>query len=151
MIHKDMKVYFVVLSACLVALLPCTSSAQEKPQWKRILNEAHTLPDSICLLSIGFPGPYTVEYWPSNAVLAESLLEVDNAPEGVFLEFLKRGRYAWKLQCDGLECLLIFPNRSLSSARTSQGIIQEKLSVRVFIPENFEKAGDHLWTKIIKP
>jgi hypothetical protein len=90
MIYEDMKNYFAVLSACLIALLPCISFAQEQPQWKRILNEAHTLPDSICLLSIGFPGPYTVERWPSNAVLVETILEVDNAPEGIFLDFLKK-------------------------------------------------------------
>lgn len=139
--------YLVVVVVLTVGM---TSTACGQSQWKRLLHQAFELPDSVCLVDIDLPWAYEVELWPTNSMMAETTLEVDNTSENILNGLMKQNRYSYKLHCQGGTCLLVPILRPFLPLQTAQGVMQETLKARIFLPDDFERAGDHLWTRMLK-
>lgn len=140
--------YYLLLA--LVFTFGISGSACGQTQWKRLLHQSFDLPDSVCLVDIDLPWHYDVERWPTNAFMVETTLDVENASETVLNGLLKQNRYAYKLYCQGGTCLLMPVLRPFLPLQTTQGVIQETLKARIFLPDDFERAGNHLWTRMQK-
>lgn len=138
------------LFLALVLTFGISGTACGQTPWKRLLHQSFDLPDSVCLVDIDLPWNYEVERWPTNAFMVETTLEVANASETVLNGVLKQNRYAYKLYCQGGTCALMPVLRSFLPMQTTQGVMQETLKARIFLPDDFERAGDHLWTRMLK-
>ncbi|MFM8449557.1 MAG: hypothetical protein ACKOAY_05580 [Haliscomenobacter sp.] len=119
--------------------------------WKKTMHQTFEVPDSVCLVEIEIPWGYVVERWPTNAMMVEETVELRKIPDSVAGALVKQGRFGLKLACKFGLCVLSPVQTSFPVIRTTMGELEEQIQVRIFLPDDFEKAGDHLWTRMWRP
>lgn len=127
------------------------SSLFGQSDWKKTLHQTYEVPDSVCLVEIEIPWAYEVEIWPTNAMMSEQNLELHLVTEPIAKNLVQQGRYTMKLNCKFGVCVLTPLQPTFPVIRTAAGDLEERVRVRIFLPDDFEKAGDHLWTRMWKP
>lgn len=103
--------------------------------------------DTATILELDLYGEYTVETWVGDAVMVETLISLSNAPEGIFNHHIKEGRYEIEEQREGETLRLVSKDKLRPKIKTSKGDSDEKVNVKVFIPDVMKPNGDKMWTK----
>ena len=139
------------LGFLLSLLVLSINSVSAQVDWKKTVHQTYEVPDSVCLVEIEIPWEYEVEIWPTNALMTEQNLNLRLVTEPIAKNLVQQGRYALKLHCKFGVCVLTPVQKTFPIIRTEAGDLEERIRVRVFLPDDFEKAGDHLWTRMWRP
>lgn len=136
-----MKFYFVrvLLSAfLLLASLPAWS------QWREILHQTFEV-DSIREVSLDIFGDYQVEMWAGNTILTETKVGIDCGNKNILTFLIEEGRYDLEGKSSNGNLLIVSKDKVRNPMRRNDKDCQELFQVRIFIPDDFEKNGDHGW------
>lgn len=134
-----MKKYIIPL----LVLLPCVGSAQ----LKHIQHETFLL-DTLDQVHINVVDPFVVEHWAGNRVMTETQVQLYQASENVLEFFRKQGRYNIQQDTSRKDALVLFSqDTERKPLRTKHGDCEERIKVRIFLPENFTKKSDRIWIR----
>lgn len=107
--------------------------------------------DSINQVQIELVDPFTVETWAGNQLMTETQVQLYQASESVLQFFLNNDRYSIVTDSAVSNMMAL---RSKDTQRrkikTKFGECEERISVRVFVPEDFEKKSDKIWARPVK-
>ncbi len=127
-------------------------------QQQRVIHQTFDLAD-IGAVHFDLRDAYDVELWAGASLLVETTIKMweetaqgqADAPDAIFKHFLEKGRYhlsgtllqgkVLKIQSKDMQRALI---------RTAKGICSEEVSVRLLLPDTFQKTGDHSWQRMEK-
>lgn len=118
--------------------------------WGQLKHTQHqTFPmDSINQVRIDLVDPFTVETWAGNQLLTETQVQLYQASESVLKFFLKNERYTIVPDTAGQYTLqLLSKDTERKRIKTKFGECEERISVRIFVPKNFEKQSEQVWTR----
>lgn len=129
----------------LVLLLCCVHGLYG--QLKHTQHQTFQL-DSINQVRINLVDPFTVENWAGNQLMTETQVQLYQASESVLKFFLKNERYTIVPDTNSLTTLVL-QSKDTERKRiiTKFGECEERISVRIFVPRNFEQKGDQLWAR----
>lgn len=103
--------------------------------------------DTATTLELDLFGEYTVESWVGDAVMIETQVSLYNAPEGIFNYHIKNGRYEIEEEREGETLKLKSKDKDRHPIKTAKGNPEEKVTVKVFIPDVMNPAGDKRWER----
>lgn len=107
--------------------------------------------DSINQVQIELVDPFTVETWAGNQLMTETQVQLYQASESVLQFFLKNERYTIVTDSTASKSMSL---RSKDTVRkrikTKFGECEERISVRVFVPEDYEKKSEKVWARPVK-
>jgi hypothetical protein len=99
---------------------------------------------------------YEVETWAGSALLMEVQVQMweehsgllTDAPDSIFKHFLEKGRYqsAGTLS-EGKILKIRSKDMTRAQIRTARGVCSETVSIKILLPESFQKSGDHSWAR----
>lgn len=134
-----MKFFYFFLFVCIL-------SNAVVAQNQRFIHRTFPL-DTATILELDLFGEYTVETWVGDAVMIETQVSLFNAPEGIFNHHIKEGRYEVEEEREGETLRLIAKDKRRPKIKTSKGDSEEKVTMKVFIPDVMKPSGDKMWTK----
>lgn len=127
-------------------LLSLIANTHFYAQNQRIIHSTFQL-DTATTVELNLYGEFTVESWVGDAILVETDVSLANAPEGIFLHYIKDGRYEIKEEREGETLRLVSKDTKRPPIKTSKGECEEVVKVKVFMPDVLKPDGDKRWTK----
>lgn len=116
------------------------------------LHKIYTLEDSITSISFEIfeQDEREVVQWAGNTMMTETKIQLFNASKGILNHFIENGRFEIELVVEGTDLKIISKDMERPAIKTTKGVSSEIVSIRFFVPEDFEKANDNLWVKKVK-
>ncbi|PHN05025.1 hypothetical protein CRP01_18535 [Flavilitoribacter nigricans DSM 23189 = NBRC 102662] len=131
----------------MTLLLLLTATLSLSAQLKHTQHQTFQL-DSIDQVLIDLVDPYTVETWAGNQLMTETQVQLYQASESVLQFFLKNERYTIVSDSNSTELMsLLSKDTERKRIRTKFGECEERITVRIFVPKNFEQKGEKLWAR----
>ncbi|MEM9917849.1 MAG: hypothetical protein AAF990_07125 [Bacteroidota bacterium] len=97
-----------------------------------------------------FGGQYEVEKWAGNTILTETVIEIFDASPAIFKHFLEAGRYELEGLADEKSFKLTSKDMQRKPIRSKNGECYEFVKIRLYIPEDFESAGENTYSRPIE-
>lgn len=108
--------------------------------------------DSINTVRINLVDPFTVETWAGNQVMTETQVQLYQASESVLKFFLKNERYTIVPDSTTTDALALHSkDTERKKIKTKFGECEERITVRIFVPKNFEQQGEQVWARPADP
>jgi len=140
-LFETMKFNFVrilLVGAVLFCSLPAWS------QWQEILHQTFEV-DSIKEVSLDIFGDYEVELWAGNIILTETKVKIDCGNKNVLTFLIEEGRYDLEGKPESDNLLIVSKDKTRNPMRRNDQDCTESVQVRIFIPDDFQKNGNHSW------
>lgn len=135
-----MKGYILILLSLFLGL-----SLLAQP--KQIIHQSFPL-DEMNEVWLELNSAYEIEMWPGSEILAETKIELTNATNSIMRYLIDNKRYAIGLDTVGeRQIKLVSIVKEKREIKTSKGKLGEKITVRIFMPDFFEKKGEQLWVR----
>lgn len=125
------------------------AGATARAQLKKTLHQTFEVPDSTAYLVFGlYAGDtYTIEPWAGNNIMTEAQVSVYSSTQPVFDHLVENGRYGFEAK-EGRDTLSLSSTDLKRLAIRAAGMQAfEEVSVRIFIPDSFKKAGDYVYSR----
>lgn len=128
----------------LLAVFLLLSSLPAWSQWREILHQTFEA-DSVREVSLDIFGDYQVELWAGNTILTETKVGIDCGSKNILTFLIEGGRYDLEGKSSDGNLLIISKDKVRNPMRRNDKDCQESVQVRIFIPDDFEKNGEHGW------
>lgn len=116
-------------------------------QPKQIIHQSFPL-DEMNEVRLELNTEYEVEMWPGSEILAETKIELTNATNSIMRYLIDNKRYAIGLDTIGeRQIKLVSIDKEKREIKTSKGKLGEKIILRIFMPDFFEKKEEQLWVR----
>lgn len=92
-------------------------------------------------------GEYKVESWAGNNIMTETKVKLYQASEGILDHLIEAGRYELEANAQGESVRLSAKDKLRRPIKTHKGECAEIVELRIFIPDSFEKLGEHGWKR----
>ena len=96
-------------------------------------------------LEINVNGEYEVESWAGNVILTETKVQLYDASPSIFNFYLEKERYNLTSNQTDANVTITSVDMVRKPIRTKKGECYEFVKIRVFIPEDYVKVGEHKW------
>ncbi|MEL6142257.1 MAG: hypothetical protein AAFQ37_05915 [Bacteroidota bacterium] len=105
--------------------------------------------DSVDEVSLDvYPGDsLRVEPWAGNHLLIETSVMLHNGKQNVLKFFREKGRWNLQDELTGKSLRLTSVDKERRKVETDKGLTEEEVTVVVYLPEAFEKAGNSVWRR----
>ena len=135
---------------CLLAIflfIPFMTFAQSKkslsatyPKNSKVLYQTIAVEDKvgIIVVNIGSHQEFQYEYWQGDAVLVEQEIHLENAPNGVFQELMRKKRYDLSEQIKAGTLVLNYDTTLQKELRVNYKEVNEKVFLKLLVPEKME-------------
>ncbi len=135
-----MKKYILLFALlCQVALM--------QAQLQQIIHQSFAL-DEMNEVNLDLYGEYEIEVWPGSEILTETKIKLTNAKNSVLKYLIENKRYAVKLDTISERVVtLSSADKKRREIKTSKGTCVEEISIRIFIPDFFEKKTEKNWAR----
>jgi hypothetical protein len=100
-------------------------------------------------IAVQVSGDFKVENWPGDAVLVETSIKLENATNAILKHVVETGRYTIVLedQGNGSNFLLKEQNTKRAKINTKNGLVNETIEIKIFIPSFFDISNPTLCTR----
>ncbi len=116
-------------------------------QPKQIIHQSFAV-DEMNEVRLDLNGKYEIEMWPGSEILAETKIELTNATNSIMRYLIDNKRYAIGLDTVGERSVtLLSIDKEKRAIKTSKGELVEEISIRIFMPDFFEKKGEQFWAR----
>ncbi len=120
------------------------SSIPAWSQWREILHQTFEA-DSIAEVNLDIFGDYTVELWAGNNILTETKVKLDCGNKNILKFLIDQGRYELEGKTTAPNLIIESKDKVRKHMRINEKDCEEIVNVRIFIPDDFEKTGEHSW------
>jgi hypothetical protein len=135
-----MKKLFFLFSG-LFPVLACT-------QIQQTFHEVMEISDSVELITYEFYDSLEVNAWPNNNLMMEIIVSHTNSTDALMKALFKGGRYALKPEKSLPSLKLRFKLRHRGIIDVpGRGTVDEKVMIRLFIPDSFAEVKPGEWTR----
>ena len=116
-------------------------------QFGKVLHQTFDLA-TVNEVTIEIGGEVEYEDWQGNILLVETTIKLDNAKKSYLNHFLEEGRY--DIEAKENEDHLSLTSKTLNRhpIQTKSGVIVESVSVRIHIPQEFDRVEGQLLRKV---
>lgn len=120
--------------------------------WSQLKHTQHQTfqMDSINQVRINLVDSFEVETWAGNQLMTETQVQLYQASESVLKFFLKNERYTIihdSTSADTSTLQLRSKDTIRKGIKTKFGECEEQVTVRIFVPRDFEKKGADVWAR----
>jgi hypothetical protein len=128
----------------LFGVFPCLASGQIQQTFHEVME----ISDSVELITYEFYDSLEVKAWPNNNLMMEILVTQTNSTDALMKALFKGGRYALKPEKNLPSLKLRFKLRHRGIIDVpGRGVVDEKVIVRLFIPDAFVESKPGEWTR----
>ena len=131
-------------SRLLLSLALFSVSTPLWSQWREILHQTFAV-DTIFEVQLDVFGDYELEMWAGNTIMTETNVELDCGSKGILKFLIEQGRYELEGTGEGKNLLIVSKDKVRNPLRNNDKDCSESVSLRIFIPEKFQKTGEHQW------
>ena len=137
-----MHLRFFILSALLTVSLSLSA------QLEKTIHQTFDVAD-FNSISIDLIGDSTkVVSWAGNSILTETNVKLYDASTSILTHFMeKEQRYEIQADANGSDLRLTSVKKERKPIRTKNGECPENVTIRIFVPEDFEQNGSRLERK----
>lgn len=108
-------------------------------QLEKVLHQTFFL-EEIDLVALNVAGDIEIEQWAGNTIMTETRVKLYEGSPGIINYFVKAGRYDIEKEDFGTTGIKLNSKDNIRRPiRTKTGECYEEVTVRVFVPEDFEK------------
>ncbi len=118
-------------------------------QLERIIHDEFDV-DEISVLNLDLYGEYEIVPWAGNKILVETKIELYSATNAILNHFIEAGRYKIDLLGDVGEASMVSMDMERKPIRTKSGECSEYVSIRLFIPEDFNTTQKNMLSREIQ-
>ena len=116
-------------------------------QLQQIIHQSFAL-DEMNEVNLDLYGEYEIEVWPGSEILTETKIMLTNAKNSILKYLIENKRYAVKLDTiDERIVTLLSSDQERRAVKTSKGTCVEEISIRIFMPDFFEKKTEKNWVR----
>lgn len=116
-------------------------------QLQQIIHQSFAL-DEMNEINLDLYGEYEIEMWPGSEILTETKIKLTNAKNSILKYLIENKRYAVKLDTiDERIVTLLSSDQERRAIKTSKGTCVEEISIRIFMPDFFEKKTEKNWVR----
>lgn len=116
-------------------------------QLQQIIHQSFAL-DEMNEVNLNLYGEYEIEMWPGSEILTETKIKLTNAKNSILKYLIENKRYAVKLDTIGERVVtLLSSDQERRAIKTSKGTCVEEISIRIFMPDFFEKKAEKNWVR----
>ena len=116
-------------------------------QLQQIIHQSFAL-DEMNEVNLNLYGEYEIEMWPGSEILTETKIKLTNAKNSILKYLIENKRYAVKLDTiDERIVTLLSSDQERRAVKTSKGTCVEEISIRIFMPDFFEKKTEKNWVR----
>lgn len=139
----------LLCSFCCTAISAQDSSSLSKkyPKNSKVLYRTIQVKEEIgtIVVSIDEEQAFEYDYWQGDAILVEQEIHLENAPNSVFNELMRKKRYKISESFQANSLVLQYQGKSTEDLRVNYKDVNEKVYLKLLIPE---KMGVELKRKI---
>lgn len=111
-----------------------------------------TLPlDSVDQVTLDLFDTYEVQSWAGGQLLLQTDIEIYSGNDNILDHLIEGGRYAIADTLSGGQLQLRSVDREREPVRTPRGEVFEVVKIQVFLPEEFGRAGEHVFRRGTAP
>jgi len=118
-------------------------------QLERIIHDEFDV-EEISAINLDLYGAYEVVPWAGNKILVETKIQLYSANNAILNHFIEAGRYKIDLLKDTEEASMVSVDMERKPIRTKSGECSEHVSIRLFVPEDFNAAQKNLLSRQIE-
>jgi hypothetical protein len=108
-------------------------------QLEKTIHQTFNMTDAQNII-VNIPNGYELQSWPGDAMLIETTVKLENATKAILDYVVESGRYKILLQDQGTgsNFNLVEQNTNRAKLTTKNGLVNETVSIKIFVPENFD-------------
>ncbi len=118
-------------------------------QLERIIHDEFEV-EEVSVVNLDLYGEYEVVPWAGNKILVETKIELYSATNAILNHFIEAGRYKIDLLKDTGEANMVSIDMERRPIRTRSGECSEYVSIRLFVPEDFNTTQKNLLSREIQ-
>jgi len=146
-VSSEAKTISMNIRITLIALLLTCWIASGHAQLTKTFHHSFEI-DSVDLMDLKLEGEYEISYWAGNTILTETNVELYDASPNIFKHFIKVGRYDLEFKENGRNAIVKHSQLNRKPIYTANGQCWEVVKMKVFLPDNFEKSGEHQFSRV---
>jgi hypothetical protein len=136
-----MKKPFVTLLFFSLAMVACLPRGEA--QIRKIMHKTFDLSDSIQMIDLDILDRMEKTFWPGNKIMLETNIKLFSASPGILDFLIEEGRYEVEAEKQGEKLLLFSKNKKRQPISNKGRIIEEDISMRLFIPDEFIQISEY--------
>lgn len=129
-------VFFMLLSTFLSAQTP-TSLSAKYPKNSKVLYKTIALNDGVgkIIVNIDKNQHFQYDYWEGDAILVEQEIQLENAPNSVFNELMRKKRYTITESFQSDVLVLKYESKQGADILVNYKDVNEKIFLKLLVPE----------------
>ena len=135
------------IKIAIIAMFLCFAVESINAQLTRTFHHSFEI-DSIDNMALNLEGEYEISFWAGNTVLTETNVELYDASPNIFKHFIKVGRYNLEFAENGKNGVVKHTQLNRKPIYTKEGQCWEVVKLKIFVPDSFEKSGEHVYARI---
>ncbi len=115
-----------------------TENLSEKyPKNSKVLYKTIEVKETIgkVVVAIDNPEDFQYDYWKGDAILVEQEIHLENAPNSVFNELMRKKRYAISESIQANALVLQYKEKSTKNLRVNYKDVNERVYLKLLVPE----------------
>lgn len=108
-------------------------------QLEKTIHQTFNMTDAQYIV-VNISNGYELQTWPGDAMLIETTVKLENATKAILDYVVESGRYKIVLQDQGGGSNFNLIEQTINRAKltTKNGLVNETVSIKIFVPENFD-------------
>jgi len=129
-------VFFTLSSTCLFAQ-SSTSLSAKYPKNSKVLYKTIALNDAVgkIIVNIDKNQHFQYDYWEGDAILVEQEIQLENAPNSVFNELMRKKRYTITESFQSDVLVLKYESKQGEDILVNYKDVNEKIFLKLLVPE----------------
>jgi len=116
-------------------------------QLERVIHQTFEIKEEVNTVALNLLDTYEIEKWAGNNIMTVTKIELTGGANHILDFFVKQGRYEMELKEEETSATLASVPKERKEMNWKNGLVFELVTIKMYIPEDFELAGEQLVRK----
>ena len=122
-------------------------SLSMQAQLERVIHQTFEIKEDVNTVALDLLDTYEIEKWAGNNIMTVAKIELTGGANHILDFFVKEGRYEMELKAEETTAALTNILKERKEMNWKNGLVFELVTIKMYIPEDFELAGEQLVRK----
>ena len=122
-------------------------SLSVQAQLERVIHQTFEIKEDVNMISLDLLDSYEIEKWAGNNIMTVAKIELTGGANHILDFFVKQGRYEMEMKEEETSAALTTIKKERKDMNWKNGLVYELVTIKMYVPEDFELAGEQLVRK----
>ena len=122
-------------------------SISAQAQLERVIHQTFEIKDEVNTVALDLLDSYEIEKWAGNNIMTVAKIELTGGANHILDFFVKEGRYEMEMKDEETSAALSTIKKERKEMNWKNGLVYELVTIKMYVPEDFDLAGNQLVRK----